>query len=226
MWYDDYKAEGSWSVLWSGYVLCGHCEGICKIGSNCPVCGNEPFSLQQHQHRADFKEPVVSETHMGAEGRYEDWLYLQMLEREWKRPVPTVDRLSEPDPTRQPSARAAIVVLFWSYFETRIERLLRAGMRNIPPRLVEDTLQRYTSIGSRLDRLYRVLFETTYGEDLCDLGFNDVRLHLTEVQKRRNSFAHGDPAAIDDALVVAVVENLEREHESWIAVFNRRLAHS
>jgi hypothetical protein len=24
---------------------------------------------------------------MGAEGRYEDWVYLQMIEHEWKRPV-------------------------------------------------------------------------------------------------------------------------------------------
>src|SRR5579872_3988321 len=145
-----------------------------------------------------------------------------MLEREWKRPVTDADRLPEPDPNRQPSARATIVVLFWSYFETRIERLLRAGMRDVPPRLAEDTLQRYTSIGSRLDRLYRVLFETTYGADLTELGFDDIRRHLTQVQERRNAFAHGDPRAIDDTLVVAVVDNLKREHEAWIAVFNRR----
>jgi hypothetical protein len=111
----------------------------------------------------DGKEMVVSSTFMGAEGRYEDWVYLQMLEREWKRPVTETDRLSESDPTRQPSPRAAIVVLFWSYFETRVERLLRAAMRDVPSRLAEDTLQRYSSIGSRLDRLYCVLFETNKG---------------------------------------------------------------
>jgi hypothetical protein len=165
---------------------------------------------------------TISPAFMGAEGRYEDWVYLQMLEREWKRPVTDADRLSQPDPTRPPSPRAAIVVLFWSYFETRVERLLRAGMREVPPRLTEDTLQRYSSIGSRLDRLYRVLFETTYWADLTQLGFDDVSRHLTEVQQRRNIFAHGDPRAIDEALVTAVVNNLKREHEAWISVFNRR----
>jgi hypothetical protein len=37
-----------------------------------------------------------------------------------------------------------------------------------------------------------------------------------------NAFAHGDPRAIDDALVVAVVDNLKREHEAWTAAFNHR----
>jgi hypothetical protein len=116
-----------------------------------------------------------------------------MLEREWKRPVTEDDHLAEPDPTRQPSSREAIVVLFWSYFETRIERLLRAGMRNVPPRLSGDTLQRYASIGSRMDRLYRVLFETTYWADLTDLGFDDIRRHLAQVQERRERFCPRRP---------------------------------
>jgi hypothetical protein len=172
--------------------------------------------------RENLRYTTIAPASCGAEGRYEDWVYLQMLEREWKRPVAESDRLSQSDPTRQPSARAAIVVLFWSYFETRIERLLRAGMRDVPPRLAEDTLQRYSSIGSRLDRLYRVLFETSYWADLIELGFDDISRHLIKVQERRNAFAHGDPRAIDDALVVAVVDNLKREHEAWIAAYNRR----
>src|SRR5207237_1134026 len=124
------------------------------------------------------------------------------------------------DPAGQPSPRAAIVLLSWSYFETRIERLLRAGMVNIPPRLIEDALRRHLFIGARLDRFYRVLFENSYWEDLTELGYDDIRRHLLQVQERRNAFAHGNPQAIDDALVTAVVDNLKREHESWIAVYN------
>jgi len=168
------------------------------------------------------REVVVYPAFAGAEGRYEDWIYLRMLEREWKRPVTETDTIDPGNPAAQPSPRAAIVILFWSYFETRIERLLRAGMRNIAPRVVEDMLQRYSSIGSRLDRLYRVLHETTFWADLTDLGFDDVRRHLTQVQERRNAFAHGDPRAIDDARVTSVVEMLSREHDAWIAIFNRR----
>ena len=84
---------------------------------------------------------------MGAEGRYEDYMYLDMLEREWKRPVTEADGVRTFDPDRRPSPRAAIVMLFWSYFETRIERLLRAGMRNLPLRVTEDLLTRYSFIG-------------------------------------------------------------------------------
>lgn len=175
--------------------------------------------LQLHEH---LRLIAAAPAAMGAEGRYEDWLYLQMLEREWKRHVTEADLLSQPEAIRHASPRAAIVILFWSYFETRVERLLRAGMRDVPPRLADDTLRRYASIGSRLDRLYRILFEKTYWADLTELGFDDISRHLIQVQERRNGFAHGDPRAIDDALVAAVVDNLKQEHEAWIAAYNRR----
>jgi hypothetical protein len=186
-------------------------------GTSRAVAENEVVRVRENNRLI-----TVAPASMGAEGRYEDWVYLRMLEREWRRPVTEADRISPSDPTCQPSSRAAIVVLFWSYFETRIERLLRAGMRDVPARLAEDTLQRSSSIGSRLDRLYRVLFETTYWADLTVLGFDDIGRHLIQVQERRNAFAHGNPGAIDDALVAAVVDNLKREHEAWIAAYNRR----
>lgn len=186
-------------------------------GTDRLVGDHDVLQLSEHM-RFIAAAPVA----MGAEGRYEDYVYLQLLEREWKRPVTHQDTCAGLDATRQPSPRAAIVVLFWSYFETRVERLLRAGMRNVPARLADDTLQRYSSIGSRLDRLYRVLFQTTYWADLTELGFDDIRHHLLLVQERRNAFAHGDPSAIDDSLVASVVENLRQEHEGWIAAYNRR----
>jgi hypothetical protein len=192
-------------------------HGLLSNGTSRLIGDNDEVPLHEY-----LRLITIAPALMGAEGRYEDWIYLQMLEREWKRPVTDADRLSQLDPNRQPSPRAAIVVLFWSYFETRVERLLRAGMRDVPPRLAEDTLQRCSSIGSRMDRLYRVLFETTYGADLTELGFDDISRHLIRVQERRNAFAHGDPTAIDDALVAAIVENLKREHEAWIAAYNRR----
>ena len=145
-----------------------------------------------------------------------------MLEREWKRPVTDADRIPGFQHSPHPSPRSAIVILFWSYFETRIERLLQAAMFDVPQSLAEDTLQRYSAIGARLDRLYRVLFATTYWADLIELGYSDVSTHLQEVQRSRNAFAHGEPAAISDALVASVVDNLKREHEGWVAVYNRR----
>lgn len=167
----------------------------------------------------DGREIRVRPAFAGAEGRYEDWVYLNMIEREWKRPLPVSDERDEPG---GPSPRAAVVLLFWTYFETRIERLLRGGMRNVPDGLTRDTLKRYASIGTRLHQLYQVLFDTTYFKDVKAVGFSDVAGHLERVHKQRNDFAHGHPGAITDELVARVVEMLKREHEAWIAVFNKR----
>lgn len=79
-------------------------------------------------------------------------------------------------------------------------------------------------IGARLNDFYRVAFDSTYKKDLEEVGHEGIWSHLAKVQERRNSFAHGQPQAIDDALVQAVVENLKVEHEAWIAVFNKRAA--
>jgi hypothetical protein len=92
-------------------------------------------------------------------GRYEDYVYLDMLEREWKPPV-VIEQIQTLAGT-PPSPRAGIVLLYWSYFGTRIDRLLRSGLRNAPSSLIEDSLERYSSIGSRLDRFYRVVFNST-----------------------------------------------------------------
>lgn len=159
---------------------------------------------------------------MGAEGRYEDWVYLIMLEREWMRPLTEADHFLTISESHRPAARAVIVLVFWTYFETRIERLLREALIGIPDPIVEDMLRRYSSVGSRLDRLYRTLFATTYWADLKEVGFESVSTLLQCVQQRRNDFVHGKPEAIDDALVNDLVSCLKDEHESWIAVFNKR----
>jgi len=161
--------------------------------------------------------------YMGAEGRMEDYIYLQLMEREWRRPA-TKDEITLLRPEEQPSAHAGIVILFWTYFETRIERLLRGIWHDAPPVLIEDALARYVSISSRLERFYRLSCNSTYFADLSDLGYGDIASLLALVRIRRNEFAHGAPRAIDDTLVRQVVENLKREHESWVAVYNRRAA--
>ena len=98
----------------------------------------------------------------------------------------------------------------------------REGMRDIGEGIRRDLLSRYASVGSRLDRLYKIVFAATYWSDLSELGFERVVRLLQFVQKRRNEFAHGQPAAIDEGLIKNLVEALKDEHEAWIAVFNRR----
>lgn len=226
MWFDDLGPGKTWASLWSGYTLCGSCSGIRTVHDPCAGCGSPRIALEGPSFRVEIIDGreirVPAAIFAGAEGRYEDWVYLQVMEREWKRPVTEDERVSVPG---HPSPRAAIVLLFWTYFETRIGRLLRQSIHGVPSALIDDTMKRYSRIGARLHHLYRVLFGTTYFDDLTQLGFSDVASFLREVHTKRNHFAHGTPSAITDDLVSAVVERLKREHEAWIAVFNKRAAH-
>jgi hypothetical protein len=125
---------------------------------------------------------------------------------------------------KQVSERAPIVLLFWTYFESRIERLIRLGLAQMSDALREDVLARYSSVGARMDRLYKLAFSTTYFEDLRAVDAQATVALLAEIQKRRNEFAHGHPGAISDDLASRVVAALKDEHFAWIAVFNKRMA--
>lgn len=225
IWYEQLPEDKSWSGLWNGYIICGHCHGIRTVSGACSVCGDLPYDMNPSVVLDDHgREFLVYPALAGAEGRYEDWVYLRMMEREWKRPVLEEDHFPGSLPEAGPSPRASIVILFWSYFETRIERLIRQALRDIPNRLLDDTLRRYSAIGVRLNDFYRVAFDSTYKNDLEAAGHGQVWSHLAKIQERRNQFAHGQPQAIDDVLVKAVVDNLKLEHEAWVAVFNKRAA--
>lgn len=223
MWYDELAGK-SWTSLWSGYVLCGaDCLGIRKIDAHCPACGGDPFDTSPQVIVRDGKEWIIpASIFAGAEGRYEDYIYLQMLQREWERPAAEFEGLQHLSGDDGPSARAALVILFWSYFETRIERLHRTAMRKLPPSVLDDSLRRYSGIGPRLYELYKIFFGTNYFDDLRTHGFEGVADLLTDIHRRRNEFSHGKPQAINDATVKALVENLKAEHEGWITVYNSR----
>lgn len=223
IWYEELPEGKSWSKLWSGYTICGRCHGIRAVSGACVVCGDPPYDAKPYLMRdSRGKEILIHSAVTGAEGRYEDWVYLRMMEREWKRPVLEEDRFPGSSAEPEPSPRASIVILFWSYFETRIERLLRGALRETPSRILDDTLRRYSAIGPRLNDFYRVAFDSTYKKDLEEVGHGQIWPHLSNVQECRNQFAHGQPQAIDDNLVQSVVEKLKAEHEAWIAVFNKR----
>jgi hypothetical protein len=225
MWFDALSPSDSWTSLWRGYIRCGECSGIRRIEGVCPACNaplpkSDPVEIRLEDGRVFH----VPQAFAGGEGRYEDWVYLAMLEREWKRPLTDADRFLDIAEAHRPAGRAAIVILFWSYFETRIDRLFREGMRRLPKSVSEELLRRYSSVGARLDRLYKIVFSGTYWRDLTDLGFNRISTFLQRLQTKRNEFAHGKPEAIDDELVRELVASLKDEHEGWIAVYNKRVA--
>src|ERR1700722_14900570 len=114
MWFDDLAPGAPWTSLWYGYILCNHCRGIRRLEATCPVCNDGPPVLEgEVRMLPNGNEVRISVAFMGAEGRYEDYLYLQMLEREWKRPVLESDSSIYPGTGKHPSPRAAIVLLFW-----------------------------------------------------------------------------------------------------------------
>jgi hypothetical protein len=144
------------------------------------------------------------------------------MQREWERPLLEKDWFASRPAEKCPSQRLALVILFWTLFEGLMDRFMDAGLADLPEGVRKDLLGRYGTIGSRLDRLYRVTWSTTFWDDLRALGFGSEADHLMNVQDRRNDFVHGNLEAIDDALVFATVEHLQTVQLGWIAVYNLR----
>jgi hypothetical protein len=223
MWYSQLKNSGRWSELWHGYIRCG-CGGVRPTQGGCAACGQPYRPLAEYWTTVtteDGEQIVVpAATNMGGERAYEDYVFLDMLGREWQRPLSEEDRHLHMFEGARPSPRAIVALVFWTYFETRLNRLYEEALHGSPHQaLVADNW----SIGRRLDKMYRKLFGRTYWDELADLGFPDIAQLLRDVQKARNEFTHGHPAAISDALVQRIVANLKREHESWLAAFNLRI---
>ncbi len=220
-WYEQLPAGTSWSSLWHHIALCS-CGAI-RTDPVCSVCGVQPvYECIEVVDKNGVKHLVPATIETGAEGRFEDWLYLDLIQREWMRPTSL-----QPDGLLRHhhiSERAGVVLLFWTYFEGRIERLVRLGMKGMTEALREDLLARYFSIGSRMDKLYKLLFATTYHSDLRAVGAEPIAELIREVQVKRNKFSHGHPSAISDELVARLVASLKDEHYAWITVFNRRIA--
>ncbi len=103
-----------------------------------------------------------------------------------------------------------------------MDRFFAAALSSLPKSIKTDLLKKYATIGSRLDRLYKILFDITFSADLEFLGFSSVYSHLTNIKTNRNEFIHGNSQAIDDALVISVVQNLPEVQSAWLALYNHR----
>lgn len=222
MWFESLSQGRNWTSLISDHVLCG-CSGIRTVGSPCPACGSGPYDLSAHIFEdSEGIRHEIPPAFPGAEGRVEDYQLLTLMEREWHRP--SLEPKLESWLTRGLSDRGTLVLLYWIYFERRMNRLVDLGLGRLPPGVKADLSTRYDSVSSQMRQLYRVLFGVRYLDDLIAVGAEPVGGHLARVQDARNRFVHGDPRAISDQLVEAVARSMKLEHDAWIAVFNRRIS--
>jgi len=113
MWYESLPTGWSWESLWFGYTRCS-CEGIRREGGVCSAC-NEPLRppSELFVQSPDGQQFSIAYAVPGGEGRYEDYIYLQMLERQWLRPLSDEDRFLRIAENHRPSARAIVVLTFW-----------------------------------------------------------------------------------------------------------------
>jgi hypothetical protein len=153
---------------------------------------------------------------------WSDYVLLKMMHVEWERPIGHSDTLNGLPEERRPSPRVVVVVLFWTLFERLMERFFADATKALPEAIAADLLKRYSGIGARLDRLFPLLFGTTFANELARLGSADVKRHLDAVQNARNAFIHGRPEAVTDSLVRQVAERLPDVQRAWIALYNAR----
>lgn len=209
-----------WWGSWRDRIRCGTCRAVMSLAWPCPVCGTDYRDLKPTEHMIDGRRIVLPPTFAGAV----DWsqhVLLRSLHREWCRPLTSVP----PDgaPAGPPSSeRAALVLLFWTYFETLMSWFYESAMSELPSAITQDLLKRYDFIGARLDKLHRLLFSASYGQDLDRLGYPAIRQHLESLQKVRNQFVHGNPETIDDAAVQRTAMMMPEFHRAWIDCFNDR----
>jgi hypothetical protein len=217
--FDDWEW---WWGAWSGRIRCGSCRALMELKSTCPVCGTDYREPGADDYIIHDGKKIVRQVFAGALD-WSPYVMLRLMHRDWQRPLGDSGTGALPEQNR-PSPRVVVVLIFWTYFETLMSWYYETATSNLPKPVAADLLNRYGTIGSRLDRLHRILFKARYGDDLDKLGCSAIRFHLANLQKQRNAFVHGNPEAIDDALVEETVRLMPAFHEAWIQSFNLRCA--
>lgn len=206
-------------------VHCGECRAIIDLSAPCPVCGKD-YSVPEPETLKYFEEHQEWPPNHRAFAGADDWtsyVLLNLMQREWERPLFPEDFFVAEEPNKQLSQRLVIVILFWSLFENLIDRLLTDGMFGLPKPVQVYLLKSNWQISARTEKLYKVLFETTFFKDLESLGLTELVEHLKDVQDKRNKFVHNDPQAITEGLVSRTVERLPELFRAWVAVYNLRI---
>lgn len=220
IWADDPNRGKSWLGPWSGLSHCGECHALMS-GVACAKCGKDyAVDAPLVVRFIDGKEVLVPSIVMQGALSWTTHSLLALMKREWDRPILEIDQGLAAG--RPPSQRMLIVILFWTLFEHHMDRFFDAALAGVAVKIRSDLLRRYATIGSRMGRLYDLVFDCSFEHDLSEVGHKDIYDHLLKIQKRRNDFVHGNSEAIDDDLVHETVECLPAVQAAWLALYNYR----
>lgn len=217
MWLDELKPGDSWMGVWQYKFLCFECGAI--VAHNpCPVCNylHAPFVIpgleaDQQITQLTFKGAINENT----------YIMLGLMKREWERPIiketEVTGLLGEIIPQQ-----LMIVLLFWTLFESLMDRMFTTKLSGLPPKLAKNLLKKNNNISSRMSDFYQLVFDHSFKEDLADTGFIEIYDHLKTVQEKRNAFIHDSPKAIDEQLVIDTINHLQDVQAAWIKIYNKR----
>ena len=157
LWAD--KEKPNWLGVWSHLSHCPSCHTLMNSSGPCPKCG---FAFEPMEHRwTDASGATRTHLSMAVPGAFSvtTATLLSLMQREWERPA------SENEKSRsfieQVSPKLILVILFWTLFEHLMDRFFSTAVASLPEGVGRDLLERYASIGSRMGRLYPLLFGTT-----------------------------------------------------------------
>lgn len=218
MWIDEPESKESWMGTWRGLITCAKCWGFIKP-MICPLCGfdHSPGPPQKIIHEGkEYELPVAA---FAGAIEWSTYMVLELMRREWNRPVVEDEVTSW---TFKVPQKSMIVILFWSLFETLMDKFFTSALRKIPKSISDDLLKRYSGIGSRTDRLYKILFGSSFKKDLEELGHLHIYNHIVNLQIKRNDFIHGNPNAIDQSVIDDTIKYLQDTQLAWIDLYNKR----
>jgi len=217
MWLDDLGPGESWMGVWKGKFLCFHCGAIIEENP-CAVCGylHTPFVIpglpEKNQPKTlTFKGAIHENT----------FITLGLLKREWQRPLITESEVTDLLGREIPQ-RIAFVLLFWTLFESLMDRLFTRKLESIPPKLAKNLLKKNNNISARMGEFYQLVFDASFKDDLMDTGYVHVYDHLRNLQEKRNAFIHDNPTAIDEQLIIDTLTHLQDVQSAWIILYNKR----
>lgn len=211
------KRWNNWEEVWSGVVICGNCSAFMHL-YECPICHTKNTGIQTKQI-VRGKEEILTSTFMGGID-YPTYSFLNLMRREWERDPYKKGSLSYQG--NEVPEKLVIVLLFWSLFENLLDKFFIDALKDVKASIAKDLLKRYSSVGSRMDQLYTILFASSFMSDMKEAGYLHIYNHLKSVQEKRNRFMHGDPEAITDELVIGTVELLQECQIAWMALYNKR----